>query len=525
MKVLYPWIISFLIVLIPSEGYSQKIIASFEGHSDLEDIHLTEGVDILRSTDFPAVGAYSCNIFFPENGGELYLNNLNITDWSREEALLYFIWTNEATEIGLVIEDSLSAIFSAKYALKEGANHIQLALSEAEMIDLRKIKSIGILTNRKDIFYLDYIALDQFQPVLAKLGRWDVEYTTEIETPHYPWGNHFINGSIKTYSISPVFDGRGIIELAERLDMDFKVTTIGRSSGADKWGFGDFYNRRSPGYTGDSNTFNLAHRYIAEDIIFNPDFDVIIWPGLHKWDTYPEQIRNAIMERVKSGTGLLLLYPICDKNNSDLWDISPLISTEAGKAQSGLKDTEIWSWPDHLDMSQWSQTKQHYITRGVAFEAFPWDHMGVYPYQNKQGDVILETKKGNPVLAVSKYGKGRIVAMSYPERGLLPRVDDPWKTELNYPYWEYMWSLVARSVIWASDKEPETFIQDVTRTPDGFSIQLINPIEDIAVNVQIIDDFGVIEEDISTSLSAKQTRADIKIDREISGGIILLISN
>ncbi|MCK4856094.1 MAG: hypothetical protein KAT31_17570, partial [Bacteroidales bacterium] len=378
-----------------------------------------------------AVGAYSCKAVFSENGGTLYLGNLNIADWSREEAFLCFIWTNEAARIEILIEDASGSTYSAQYTLKEGANHIQLALSEVEVIDLRQIKLIGIVTNRQGILYLDYVNLDQYQPVLAKLGRWDVEYNTDIETPHYPWGSDFINGPIKSYSISPVFDGRGIVELAERLDLDMEVTTMGRSSGADKWGFGDFYNRRSPGYTGDSNTFNLAHTYIAEDLIFSPDFDVIIWPGLHTWDTYPEQIRNAIMDRVKNGTGLLLLYPISDENNSGLWDISPVKSTEAGNAQSELRDTEIRLWPDHLDMSQWSQSQQHYITRGVALEAFPWDHMGVYPYQHKQGDILLETLKGNPVLAVSEHGKGRIVAMSYPERGLLPRIDDPWETGLN----------------------------------------------------------------------------------------------
>ena len=324
MKILHSLLISSLFVLLPRVAYSQKIIASFEDQNDLGNIHVTEGVKFFRATDFPAVGAYSCKTVFPENGGTLYLNNLNITNWSREEAFLCFIWTNETAEIKLLIEDSKGATSSTKYSLKEGANHIQLALSEMEVIDLKQIKSIGFLTKRRDVFYLDYFALDQFHSVLANLGRWDVEYNTDIETPHYPWASDFINGPIKSYSISPVFDGRGIIELAERLDLDMEVTTIGRSSGAEKWGFGDFYNRRSPGYTGDRNTFNLAHRYIAEDLIFNPDFDVIIWPGLHKWDTYPEQIRNAIMDRVKSGTGLLLLYPISDENNSDLWDISPI---------------------------------------------------------------------------------------------------------------------------------------------------------------------------------------------------------
>jgi len=518
MKVLFPCILSLLFLSLPSEGYAQKIFASFEDQYELDNIHFTEGVNISRTTHFPAVGAFSGKVVFPGNGGALYLQNLSITNWSREEAFLCFIWTNEISEIELLIQDALSVTFSVKYTLKKGANHIQLALSEADIIDLKQIKSIGMLSKRRDIFYLDYFALDQFQPVLAKLGRWDVEYNTDIETPHYPWGSDYINGPIKSYSISPVFDGRGIIELAERLDLDLEATTIGRSSGADKWGFGDFYNRRSPGYTGDSNTFNLVQTYIAEDLIFKPDFDVIIWPGLHNWDTYPEQIRNRIFERVKNGSGLLLLFPISEKNNSDLWDISPLKSTEAGNAQSVLKDTEIRSWPDQLDMAAWSHTQQHYITRGVAFEAFPWDHMGVYPYRNNQGEVLLETGMGNPALAVRDFGKGRIVAMAYPERGFLPRINDPWGTGLHYPYWEYMWSLVARSVIWAADKEPETFIQEANRTPEGLSILLSNVLDDVSVDVKIYDDFGVIEEDLSISVSAGEDRADITFDKTLDGG-------
>lgn len=513
-------------LFLPLKSFSQTIIASFENQEELQNTYSTKGVDISLSTNFPALGAYSCKAVFPENGGTFSLNNIQTSTLrniensalNQSEALLYFIWTNETAQISLILEDSLNQTFTKQYTLKQGANHVQLRLSEAETFDLKRLKSIGIRTNEKHIFYFDYVAFDQYQPVLAKLGRWDVEYNTDIQSSHYDWGSDLANGTIKSYSISPVFDGRGIIELVERLDLDMKVTTIGRSGGAEKYGYGDFYMRRSPGYEGDSTTFNLAHSYIAEDLLYSPEFDVIIWPGLHKWDSYPQPIRDAIFKRVKSGTGLLLLFPISDKDNSDLWDISPLKSTEAGKAQNEIKDSEIWSWPDQLDLSGWSRTKQHYITRGVLFEAFPWDHMGIYPYQNNQGEVLLETSKGNPVLAVRNYGKGRIVALSYPERGLLPRVDDPWETGLHYPYWEYMWSLVARSVIWASDREPESSIEDVSRTPDGLHMQLNNVSNEAVVAVQIIDEFGIIEQDINTLVSEKQTQVDIPIKSELNGG-------
>ena len=515
-----------IILFVPLNSYSQTIIASFEDQEELHNTHSTKGVDKSLSTEFPALGAYSCKAVFPENGGTFYLNNIrtfyqrNIENsaLNSNEALLYFIWSDKIARISLIVEDSSGQIYKKPYTLKQGANHIQLSLSEAEKLDLNQLKSIGIQTNEKGTFYLDYVALDQHQPVLDTLGRWDVGYVAEIKSPHYTWGSDLPGGPIESYSVLPVFDGRGIIELAERLDLNIKVTTIGRSPGAEKYGYGDFYMRRSPGHGGDSTTFNLAHNYIAEDLMYSPEFDVIIWPGIHKWETYPQPIRDAIFERVKNGTGLLLLYPISDMDNSDLWEISPLKSTKAGNAQFMIKDREMWSWPDYLDMSEWSPTKEHYITRGVAFKAFPWDHMGIYPYQNHNGDVLLETGKGNPVLAVRKYGEGRIVALSYPERGLLPRVDDPWETGLNYPYWEYMWSLVARSVIWASDRVPDTYIQDAARTPDGISVQLSNVKENAAVAVQITDEFGIVEEDFTTTVKAEQTRAEIPIERALNGG-------
>ena len=63
-------------ILLPDLGYSQKIINSFEVQNDLLDIATSEGVKISRSTDFPALGAYSCKAIFPENGGSVFINNL-----------------------------------------------------------------------------------------------------------------------------------------------------------------------------------------------------------------------------------------------------------------------------------------------------------------------------------------------------------------------------------------------------------------------------------------------------------------
>ncbi len=525
-NVKYLFIIS-CILLLPYKGFSQLIITSFEKQEDLSNISTTAGVEVSLSTDFPALGTYSCKADFPENGGELFLNNIEtsyekIIESSgrlKKEIVHLFVWSNELADLTLVLEDLKDQTYTKPVSIKQGANHIQLRLSDVEGLDLEQIKSIGIKTKKKNVFYIDYVSFDKFFPALETIGRWDAEYTTNIEMPHYPWGSKLAAGPIKSYSISPIFDGRGIIELAGRLDLDFDVTTIGRLAGADKWGLGDFYHARSRGVSGDGPYFSLAHNYIADDLLFSPEFDVIIWPGLHKWETYPEQVRNAILERVKNGTGLVLLFPISDNEKVDgLWGISPIMSLKAGNSQPKIDDREMSVWPEDLDSSKWVQTASHYITKGVLLEAFPWGYIGVLPYQNKQGDVLLETTDGNPVLAVSNYGKGRVVAMSYPERGFLPRIDNPWETGLNYPYWEYQWSLVARSVIWASGKEPDTFIEEASRTSEGISVIFNKSEKNRSVDVQVIDEYGDVEEEITASLSSQQTKADIKISKELAGG-------
>ena len=326
MRIFYFILTTLCLTFINHESYSQTVLASFEEENDLTKITFNQGVAVSRSTDFPALNKFSCKAVFPEKGGALYLNKLELFNWNsiegnnygKDEVLHLFVWSGKATNITLSVEDSLSKVFAKQYAIKKGVNHLQLLLAQAKELNFKKIQSIGIGAKSNEVFYIDYISLDQYQPVLEKMGRWDVGYSTEIQSPHYPWGSKFVNGPIKSYSISPVFDGRGIIELAERLDMDFKVATIGRTSGEDKWGFGDFYARRDPGsYVNDgAYPYNLARTYIAEDLLFSPKFDIIIWPGIHVWESYPEQVRNAILERVKNGTGLILLYPISDEKTA-----------------------------------------------------------------------------------------------------------------------------------------------------------------------------------------------------------------
>ncbi|MGH9856072.1 MAG: DUF7408 domain-containing protein, partial [Blastocatellia bacterium] len=463
-----------LILLTIHHVYAQEVFATFEKQEEITSLKASDGVRPAASKRFPAWNVSSLETTFPTKGGSLELTKIP-PDWRRKESLLLFAWAVQPAELKVWLRDADGGRFVHTFALRTGVNHLQLRLARARGIDLQKMRSLTLETTRGGTFYFDYFALDRFHPALEERGRWDVDYTMDIATPHVAWARPFANGRIRAFAISDVADGRGIIELAQRLDLDFKATSIGRNEGTNKWGFGDFYEHRSFGGEFWEGAYSLAHTYIADDLLNGPDYDVILWPGLHRWESYPEEIRQEIRRRVEAGAGLVLFYP--NSQESDLWRLSPLIKTGAIKRG---KDADR----SGLDQTQWRAKGDHYITRGVPLDAFPWGHLSV-PASEAAGDVLLETSRGTPVLAVKTVGKGRVVAFGYSERGMIPEVEEMFETGLRYAYHEYLWSLVSRAVVWAAKREPQGTIRSLQLSPNNLSVTLENAPEGAEVAVTV----------------------------------------
>ena len=510
------------------DASSQRLINSFETDKEVGGVQAGPGVQVRQSTDFPALNEHSLECIFPDNGGEVRLTELGSSNWSEDpavkkagaDALLLFVWTNKALNVELMAEDSSGKHSGKKFSLKAGANHLQVAFSELKNFDISKVKLLILKTVGNASLYLDYVALDEYQKVFDTKGRWDVDYSNKIVTPHFPWAPDFVNGKINAYSISPIFDGRGIIELSERLAINYTTTSVGRNSGINRWGFGDFYDRRNPMGRDGTHPYSLAFSYITEDLMFNPEYDVIIWPGLHAWADYPAQLRKALLERVEKGTGLVLLYPNGKAGDNSGYDtFSPLLIDPSINIDSitKLNQTSSNIWP-LIDTSVWVKTGNHYITRGIELNALPMGQMGVLQGINK-GEALISTSKGNPVVSVRTYGKGRIVAMAYPENGFLPKLKNPWETGLSYPFWEHMWSLVARSVVWAAHKEPASNIVSATSNPGALEVFFNNVNTSDSVRIRIEDDFGVVEEAYVIPLNIKKNGSvKIPITAKVHGG-------
>jgi hypothetical protein len=494
-----------------------QVFGSFEEASEVQAVHATNGVRITSSKRFPAWKGDSLEVIFPAQGGAIEYSKIP-TDWRRQEALLLFVWSEQPAQLEITLRDLSRASFSKAFNLRPGANHLQLAMASLVGINRAQMTQLSIQSRAAGTFYLDYFALDRFHPMLEKRGRWDINYSMDVPTPHVPWGRPFVNGPIHIYAIADVADGRGVVELAQRLESNFKATTIGRNTSTNKWGFGDFYEQRSAGGEFWIDAYSLAYTYIADDLIHGPEYDVILWPGLRPWESYPAEVRDAVRRRVESGTGLVFFYPFSrdgTAKNESLWNPSPL--TRAQEVKSASSNNPLLNDLSRLDRSMWRPAAGHYITRGVPLAAFPWGHIGV-PASRAVGEVLLETSEKVPVLAVGSAGRGRVVAFGYSEKGMIPEIEQVFETGLHYPYQEYLWSLVARAVTWAARKEPERGIEKISFLQDRVEISLNGPVPNARALVLVHNSFGELEAEISSRISLSSNNATSRFPHSLPPG-------
>jgi len=272
-------------------------------------------------------------------------------------------------------------------------------------------------------------------------GRMDVVYSMEVETPHIKWADQLRAGPIRAWLMPSVVGGRDLVELAQRLALEYDTLTVD-TAGANAWGFGDFYGKRGHG------SFDLEYRYLTEDLTGDTRYEVLVIPGTHPWNAFPQEAREALLQRVRDGAGLVLIAPSCDPENLlGLDDISPLVPLAFVPADTRAEDTG-YRWGD-----PWQVSKGHYITRNVPLEVLPLGEMGRRSYRSA-GDLLVESG-GDPLIAVRSYGAGRVVAFGYENLGFSPRVRNPWAVDKSYPYWEYYYSLLSRAIVWAAGREPD----------------------------------------------------------------------
>ncbi|MEA3402369.1 MAG: beta-galactosidase [Armatimonadota bacterium] len=234
--------------------------------------------------------------------------------------------------------------------------------------------------------------------------------TEEYVSPHIPWAKPYAGGKIRALFVVPRGTAREVIEVAERLSMDYEVVLT--------------LSDTELGWTSASSHYALAEGISQEDMItqlqekLSRDYDVIV-TGHLDWDMFPLELLYQMMEKVHDGTGLVHSYSAFGR--SDIMD-------------------RVFAKP---------RIEAPFVSAGVPWQALPvWRDLGI--------ETVLETRQ---------FHEGRMALLNHGSTlprfmFLTPKPDDTdWSyRELHYEYYQ---SLAIKAMLWAARREPQTLIASI----------------------------------------------------------------
>lgn len=351
-----------------------------------------------------------------------------------------------------------------------------------------------------------------------------IALSDKVATPHIKWGKPFSRGKVKVLFLTHLDMQRELLELNQRMDIEFDAPTLIKYW--YRWSLSTFYREK------------LSPQDVLEElqtILSEKTYDVIVVGGIY-WSHLPESIREKLKNIVNNGTGLVLCLD--PREMGELEQIAPMgdfVSSGREKYELCINAPLIGE-----EKGRWVSAQNHFITTGIPFEFLP----ETFYYKYTKSRSVFVTANGDPILALGRYGQGKIVQFSYSSPdcwggncALTPAVD---KTTVSFPYWEYYLSLLGKSILWAAGKEPEVAIKEIT--PSGQNLKQLDkktiiltlentrasgswlPPDPVKLNIQITfrDEFFSEERTITqnhTLLAGETQKIEIPIPADLKVGI------
>ncbi|MGD0921864.1 MAG: hypothetical protein ABSA70_08900 [Terriglobia bacterium] len=354
--------------------------------------------------------------------------------------------------------------------------------------------------------------------------RLDVPFTLAVPSPHVPWGKPAPGPPVRALVVPSVSEGRTLVELAQRMSLTYDTVMIDEAWDVNTWTVGTDQDYEARNY-------KLAYKYLEEDLAKATAYDVIVLPSLHGWNRLPASVRESIKKRVEQGTGLILIHPTTGvpapddpptqrpmndfapdyevSPGEELWDLSPLVGVLSDRLdRRGHREIR----PDAIAAGPWKQVAEHFITANLPLEAFPTDDLKHYRYRlGKDATALAVGPDGEPIIATKTFGKGRVVAFGYVNTGLSPSID--WKTfgQRDNRWWEYFYSSLCRSILWAAGREPTLSLLPMTvagpeegRKTLSVHFQNSTSLARAEIMAQILNEWGEREGSVGRSLELKR---------------------
>ncbi len=346
---------------------------------------------------------------------------------------------------------------------------------------------------------------ERFEDKIAAKGTGpeDRHPSHEIETPHVDWATPLAGGPLRALIINDMLTGRETVELAQRLDLDYDAPFISTA----------YSIGRGTQMFGAPVSVEWALDNIRT-LLEENTYDVILIGGL-TCELYPEDVIGMILDQVRAGAGLVWVNP--NKCSDALWNALPVGPMEGG------------SRPEQT----WEAVAEHYVTAGIPWEALPPTEMS--RYTDADGAAVLARAGKYPLVAEKWLGEGRILTLGYNTSwqgpGSYSNGITPWIqfAPVRFAYWEYYHGLLAKSMIWAAGRVPETAIASISVAPaevtggsdaPALELALAGDPGELEGDLTLIDEFGEVHGTEEVLVDAAQSR--FPLPQDLPGGRYLV---
>ncbi|NRA38807.1 MAG: hypothetical protein HRU15_11750 [Planctomycetes bacterium] len=405
-------------------------------------------------------------------------------NWKGHQAFVFEAYSAGPVYLNVRIDDPGSKDFNSRYShvfkLKAGRNLCQIETANiAEKLDIQKIKAAIIFCNKPPeglVVHIDNIVLGDLRgeevPFIPYAERKDLQPKFDVVTPHFPMAKNLAAGPIKTFYLTSITEGREVVEMAQRMDVDASVQHWDPSYGKNTWGMGDFYGKR-----GHKTDYVLMQEYLASSMQGPEKFESMMLFTPQGWERFGKSAQDAIVKRVREdGVGLVFVFPFPGVEKTawpkNLRDINALIDSDSDYPNSS--GYVKYARSGRVKGETFSVVGDHPITRGVPLDALPTEHMQYQKYKlAPDAQVLIKSKSGDPILAVRKVGKGRVATFAWRSSALTPKLAraggaDPLR---SYRYWEVVYSLMNRASMWVAGRDFTTGTAEVLKDDSEHNLQ------------------------------------------------------
>lgn len=289
-----------------------------------------------------------------------------------------------------------------------------------------------------------------------------------LETSHVKWATPLADGKLSALFIIPYKNAREVVELRQRLDLDYTTIMV---AGKSSWWQGYMEGRNpSPVQNGEA----VVNRLAGERLDLARRYDVIVI-GKVSWEIIPPAFKDLILQHVRRGTALVYVSP--NRCTSSWTGDTPEATTEDAQYDA-----------------LFARNHEPYITSRLT-SSLPFDVIPLLPVPSGRPYLAYELSArlhppprapqdktstitpGQAFLSVraGTLGKGRVVVLDYADKGGTQASENSLTPEIYYDpvMYDYAYAMLAKCVLFAVDRESTVKgVIDFNPSPDVSSVAL-----------------------------------------------------